>query len=334
MTDEMPKRGRAAPSVDFSRLLNGPSSAGERLYGQSGASRWGLAREEFCAVLCRSAEKRFASEPGEPQKFEQYLFSLHLEDLALAAACAAGCESAWEHFVATYRPYLRASAAAILRCPAGSPAACELADSLFTDLYGLAEGRASERSLFRYFHGRSSLKTWLRAVLAQRHIDSIRASRRFEELPEEETAETSHAPRFGTAAQPADPHREHYVSLFVRALQAALDNLAPVEKDRLRLYYAEEKTLAEIGRLIGEHESSVSRHLERVRRELRQAVEDILRSGFAAANGSAAQPGLSDVEIALCFEYSAENTPLDLEKLLPRPGSQRPAGPEAGKRTL
>jgi RNA polymerase sigma factor (sigma-70 family) len=196
-------------------------------------------------------------------------------------------------------------------------------------LYGLAEVRGSERSLFRYFHGRSSLKTWLRAVLAQRQIDSVRASRRFEELPEEESAKSPQSAPLGAPAQPADPRRELYVSLFTRALQAALDALAPVEKKRLRLYYAEEKTLAEIGRLLGEHESSVSRHLEGVRRDLRQSVEEILRRGFPAANGSGAQPGLCDAEISLCFEYSSENTPLDLEKLLPRPG---PVGPVTGKR--
>jgi RNA polymerase sigma factor (sigma-70 family) len=198
-------------------------------------------------------------------------------------------------------------------------------------LYGLAEGKGSERSLFRYFHGRSSLKTWLRAVLAQRHIDSIRAGRRFEELAEDESPEPSRKPLLGTPLQPPDPHRDLYVSLFTRALQAALDQLAPLEKDRLRFYYAEEKTLAEIGRLLGEHESSVSRHLERVRGDLRQAVEEILRRGFVASNGSAAQAGLSDAEIALCFEYSSENTPIDLEKLLPNPRSK---GPAAGKRTL
>ncbi|HYL84436.1 MAG TPA: sigma-70 family RNA polymerase sigma factor [Candidatus Angelobacter sp.] len=326
----MPKRAREAPTGDLSRLLDGLAFAVDQLFTQSGASTWRLTREQFCAALHRSASKRFASEPGTPQKLRQYLDSLHLDDLALASACAAGCESAWEHFVNTYRPYLRASAAAILHCPATSPAACELADSLFTDLYGLAEARGSERSLFRYFHGRSSLKTWLRAVLAQRHIESIRASSRFKELSEEETSEPSPAPPLGAPVQHVDPHRELYVSLFARALQAALDALAPVEKNRLRLYYAEEKTLAEIGRFLGEHESSVSRHLERVRRELRQGVEEILRRGFAATNGSAAQPGLSDAEITLCFEYSAENTSLDLDKLLPRP---RAVGPAAGKRT-
>ena len=129
--------------------------------------------------------------------------------------------------------------------------------------------------------------------------------------------------------QPSDPHRERYVASFTRALQMALERLEPQEKERLRLYYAEEKTLAEIARLLGEHESSVSRHLDRVRRDLRHAVEDILRHGSGSANGSAVQPGLSDAEIALCFEYCAEDNPIDLEKLLPR--SKSP-GPPAGKR--
>jgi len=230
----------------------------------------------------------------------------------------------------TYRAYLRAAAAAILRCSAGSAEACDLADSLFSELYGLADSKGSERSLFRYFHGRSTLKTWLRAVLAQRHIDSIRAGRRFEDLGEDESRDGQSKIPLGTQLQPVDPHRDRYVASFTRALQMALDRLEPQEKQRLRLYYAEEKTLSEIGRLLGEHESSVSRHLDRVRRDLRQAVEDILRQGIGAANGSAVQPGLSDAEIALCFEYSAGEIPIDLDKLLPRAKSP---GPAAGKRT-
>jgi RNA polymerase sigma factor (sigma-70 family) len=331
MTEDKPKRAADPPTVDLSRLHDRRSSTVEKLYVQSQAGRWGLTRERFAAALERSAKKHFSAGSSNPQKLDEYLGSLHLEDLALAAACAAGCESAWENFYASYRPYLRIAAAAILRRQAASAEACELADSLFSDLYGLADGKGPERSLFRYFHGRSSLRTWLRAVLAQRHIDSIRASRRFEELAEDEAAESSPKRPLDSPLQPADPHRELYVSLFTRALQMALDQLAPPERDRLRLYYSEEKTLAEIGRLLGEHESSVSRHLERVRRDLRQTLEEILRRGFVAANGSASQPGLSDAEIALCFEYSAENSPIDLEKMLP---SSRPQGPAAGKRPL
>jgi RNA polymerase sigma-70 factor len=330
MTEYTPKRGGEGHPADPSRSIGCQTSLLESLYSQSQAGRWGLARERFVAALERSSKKALTAETVTPQKLEQYLGALHLQDLALATACAEGMEAAWEHFVATYRAYLRAAAAAILRCPAGAAEACDLADSLFSDLYGLSKAEGVERSLFRYFHGRSSLKTWLRAVLAQRHIDSIRAGRRFEELGEDKSGDELAAAPLGPAVQFVDPHRERYAALFTRALQTALDRLEPQEKDWLRLYYAEEKTLAEIGRLLGEHESSVSRHLDRVRNDLRQNVENILRQGFCAANGSALQPGLSDAEIALCLEYSAENTPIDLDKLLP---PSRSRGPAAGKRT-
>lgn len=329
MAEDAPGRGGEGPLVDPVRPFEGRAPLAEWLYAQSQAGRWGLARERFAATLGRSAQKRLTSASVTTKQLEEYLAALHLEDLALASACAEGSESAWEHFYATYRNYLRTASAAILRCDSGSAEACELADSLFAELYGLAGGKGAERSLFRYFHGRSSLKTWLRAILAQRHIDSIRAGRRFEELVEDDARDGRQGALPGPQLQPADPHRQRYVALFTRALETALAQLEPQERERLRLYYAEEKTLAEIGRKLGEHESSVSRHLDRVRLDLRDKVENILRRGFGAANGFAAQPGLSDAEIALCIEYSAENTPLDLEKLLPGSKSQ---GPAAGKR--
>ena len=178
-----------ANTVDPVKTLQDRAALVEWLYAQANAARWGLSRGHFAVALERSASKRLASGALTPLKLEEYLGALHLEDLALATACAEGGEAAWEHFFTKYRTYLRAAAAAILRCNAGSAEACDLADSLFSELYGLAGGKGAERSLFRYFHGRSSLKTWLRAVLAQRHIDSIRAGRRFEELGEGETGE-------------------------------------------------------------------------------------------------------------------------------------------------
>jgi RNA polymerase sigma-70 factor len=329
MAEDAPAHGGDGSLVDPARPLDGRASLAEWLYAQSKAGHWGLARERFAAALERSAQKRLASGAVTTKQLEEYLAALHLEDLALASACVDGCEAAWEHFYATYRNYLRTAAAAILRRDSGSAEACELADSLFAELYGLAKGKGGERSLFRYFHGRSSLKTWLRAVLAQRHIDSHRAGRRFEELGDDDARDPRQRAPSGPQLQPDDPHRHRYVALFSRALSEALEQLPPQEKERLRLYYAEEKTLAEIGRLLGEHESSVSRHLDRARRNLRQDVENILRRGFASANGSAAEAGLGDAEIALCLEYCAEDTPIDLEKLLPR---SNPQGPAAGKR--
>lgn len=316
------------------RLLADRQVLVDRLFAESGAHSLGLTRDRFALALEASAGKHFSASAPAPQRLEEYLGALHLNDLALACSCAQGRTEAWEHFVATYRGYLRSAAGAILRCSATSPAACELADSLFADLYGLSEGKRTERSLFRYFHGRSSLKTWLRAVLAQRHVDAIRAGRRFTELDAEDRGVrgTSQNPaEVPRGESPPDPHRQRYVTLFTRMLEAALGLLDPRDRERLRLYYAEEQTLAEVGRTLGEHESSVSRNLERIRRELRGAVEEALRKGPIAANGSCSEPGLSEEEISLCFAYASEDAPIDLDKLFPQSGkpSPRPTRPQS-----
>jgi RNA polymerase sigma-70 factor, ECF subfamily len=315
----MGEKDKAAASSRSSEVLASCKPLIDRLFGESRAAAWGLSLDEFSAALARSAMKSCRSAPSAPGSLETYLAALHVQDLALACACAEGRVAAWEYFVATYQPYLRTAAGAILRCPAASPNARELADSLLAELYGLTEGKRAERSLFRYFHGRSSLKTWLRAVLAQRHVDAIRAGARLTELPDDpggavENRDSVDASR----AQPApDPHRDRYLALFTRTIEVALGLLDPRDKERLRLYYAEEQTLAEIGGKLGEHESSVSRNLERIRHQLRHDVEEILRKGRSGANGVSGAPGLSEAEISLCFEYAAEEVPIDFTKLFP-----------------
>ena len=292
----------------------------DHLFTQSKASSWGLSEDEFSAALARSARKSLTCEPST-SALQEYLSALHLEDLALASACAEGRVAAWEFFVATYQPYLRAAAGAILRCPAASPNALELADSLLADLYGLSEGKRADRSLFRYFHGRSSLKTWLRAVLAQRHVDAFRAGVRLTQLPEDQNGAIAVQHRSSgdgvRAPSTPDPHRQRYLSLFTHTIEVALRLLDPLDTERLRLYYVEQQTLAEIGRSLGEHESSVSRNLERIRRQLRHDVEEVLRKRRPSVNGLPGEAGLSEAEISLCFEYAAEDVPIDFTKLFP-----------------
>jgi RNA polymerase sigma factor (sigma-70 family) len=314
----------AAPTRTAQTLAASPGKL-DWLYAQSSAACWGLSRERFAASLERSAEKRLTSGNLATEKLEEYLAALHLEDLALATACMEDCEPAWEHFVSAYRPYLRAAAAAVLRCSSASPGASELADSLFAELYGLADGTPGERSLFRYFHGRSSLKTWLRAVLAQRHVDAIRRGRRFESLEDDDRKSSAQKIPQAVSVEPADPNRDRYSMLFVRALQAAIAALDARDEQRLRLYYAQEQTLAEIGKQLAEHESSVSRNLDRIRIALRRAVEETLRKGCPAVNGLAAELGLSDAQISLCFEYASADASFDLEKLLERRVRTSPA---------
>jgi RNA polymerase sigma factor (sigma-70 family) len=303
----------------------------EGLCDSAGIRKFGFTVRGFLPHLARSVSSRFRGTTASSVELESYLNTLHLQDFVLACACLEGTETAWDLFVRTYRGYLRSCAAMLLKRGSDAPEAVELADSLFAELYGLADGRRGAGSLLRYFHGRSSLKTWLRAVLAQRHVDAIRAARRFDSLDDGEAATrladgdgpAGTPPRkvtklTGPLALPADPYREKYIGMFCEALQSALGQRETSDQRRLRLYYAEGKTLAEIGRLCGEHESSVSRNLERVRRELRAEVEGSLRSG-----------GLSDAQIALCLEYATEDAPIDFNLLFPGDAAAPASGGEA-----
>jgi RNA polymerase sigma factor (sigma-70 family) len=326
-----PARDNPQESVRPERPL--PEELGpflHRLFAASGAERWRLPFTVFVTALERSAAKRFPETWPAPAELEEYLGALYSKDLALASACAEASDDAWEEFVLSYRSYLRLAAAAILRCPPSDPAAGDLADSLFSDLFGLREnsaGNARGRSLFRYFHGRSSLKTWLRAILAQRHIDQIRSGRKLDSLDEPpRDGESRRFPEPAVAALAPDPRRIEYVERFREALAAALAALDPRDRLRLQLYYVEERTLAQIGREIGEHESSVSRNLERVRRELRTTVEGLLRTRRAAGNGLSA-PALDDAQVALCIEYAAEDAAIDLDKLFAAQKLQDAPGP-------
>jgi RNA polymerase sigma factor (sigma-70 family) len=220
----------------------------------------------------------------------------HLEDLELARQCAAGDEDAWERFILEFRPVLYRAADAL--DPSGR--AREVADSLYADLYGLKEQDGTRRSLFGYYHGRSSLATWLRAVLSQRYVDHLRAQRRTEPLPDDAIAPDVPAP---------DPDRHRYRALVGQALFDAVARLAARARLRLACYYGQELTLAETGRVLHEHEATASRQLTRTRRAIREDVERTLRC----------DAGLTDDQVARAFEFAAEDAgPLDLDQMLRR----------------
>jgi IS30 family transposase len=87
------------------------------------------------------------------------------------------------------------------------------------------------------------------------------------------------------------------VRLVHAALGTSIDRLQPGDRLRLRSYYVLELTLAEIGRVTGEHEATVSRHLSRTRRVVRESAERLLREDAR----------LSEAEIARGFELALED---------------------------
>lgn len=297
---------------DPAELLAGMGGLVSKLLLETRAKEWGVSLGQFVLALERSARKRFAEGGLTPARLEEYLQALYVEDLVLATACLQGSEAAWKYFVQEYRGYLRAAAGAIMKGSRAGADAQELADSLFAELFGLGDGKRGERSLFRYFHGRSSLRTWLRAILAQRHVDKIRESKRWETLEDGDGKEPVAVQPEPNSHAPADPHRGTYAARFSEALNACLGELEARDRKRLELYYAREITLAEIGRELGEHESSVSRNLERIRRELRARTENYLQRVYS----------MSDAQVALCFQYAAEDALIDFRQLFPEKKSR------------
>jgi RNA polymerase sigma-70 factor, ECF subfamily len=271
----------------------------ERLYRAARAGEWALGLEPFAAALERSARRYFGEEAPTGRELDRYLESLHLQDLAVACACAEGSEAAWDHFIREYRPLLYRSADAL--DPGGG--ARELADSLYGELFGLTLRDGVRRSHFDYYHGRSGLGTWLRAVLSQRFVDRVRTGRRTEPLPDDDAPQALPA----AAEETLDANWVRAIGLVKRALMAALAVLAPRDRLRLSCYYGQSMTLAQIGRVLHEHEATASRHLARTRKQLRAAVERQLRE----------REQLSDAQIQECLTAVAGNAgTLDLVELL------------------
>jgi RNA polymerase sigma-70 factor len=312
----MPKE---SPLTSLQQFLGEYADLVAKLQARAACARWGLPLESFAECLRRSTEKRFAGAAPGPSEVENYLESLHLEDLALACACSEGIERAWEFFIAHFRQDLRTAASSMLR-GSGRPddaRAEELADSLYAELYGVRSTAGGKRkSLFEYFHGRSKLSTWLRAVLAQRQVDMLRVSGRTVSLD----AETEDGKPLElvnrTESVSADPNRQKYLGRFERALSSAFAALTPRERMILSCYYVDQLTLAEIGRMLREHESTVSRQLERMRRALRENVTQALRREAPACNGRPAEPALDMAQVNLAFEYAMEDWPFDLSQAL------------------
>jgi RNA polymerase sigma-70 factor len=266
----------------------------ERLYHRSQAERWSLPVNVFRDALERGVARVYAGATPSKRDVERHLEGLHLEDLALACACSAGDEQAWEHFISEFRPSLYRAADAL----DASGGAREVADSIYAELYGVRGSGDRSQSLFIYFHGRSSLATWLRAVLAQRWVDRMRLERRSVPLEDERVA--------AMPARAIDPDAQRFAALVRTALHQSVGRLDARDRLRLRSYYEQNLTLAQIGRITGEHEATVSRHLTRTRKTLKSEIEAHLRrSGL-----------ISEAEIERCLGSATQDAGmLDLAEL-------------------
>ena len=255
---------------------------------------------EFGAALeAIGVRQNFGLEPGKAaneKQREAFWTALHLEDLALARGCALGREAAWRRFMTEFRGPLTRAAQGLTQSAALGE---ELADAIYAELFGFEGRDGARRSPLERYSGRGSLMSWLRAMLAQQNVNRYRKTYRETSLEDVEAA----------APAPADPEESTLAHLGA-ALPDALARLTPEERFLLSGYYLDGHTLLEMSRVLGAHESTVSRKLNRVTREIRKQLQRAL-----------AARGLSRRAAEEALGIDPRDVNVNLRKLL-----QNPAG--------
>lgn len=229
-------------------------------YAKCGAEKFNLTCDDVAAIFAEVARKH-APDAAAGQGRE-FCASLKVEELILARACAAGNERAWETFMLRYRERLYEIGLQIAR---EESAARELSDSLYADLYGVVTREGKRVSKLESYTGRGSLEGWLRTVMAQEHVNRFRRTKCTVSL-DEETEE---------GAQFAGPSPDPVTTVDPRLESATDEVLAALPADErfiLAAYFLDDRTLAEIARMLGVHESTISRKLDKLTKSLRKQL--------------------------------------------------------------
>jgi RNA polymerase sigma-70 factor (ECF subfamily) len=226
-----------------------------------------------------------------------------VEELVLARACASGHERAWEDFMIRYREKLHDAA---LRITKEDSKARELAGSMYADLYGTSSRDGVRVSKLSYYSGRGSLEGWLRTVMAQRQVNEYRSNRHTVSLEEE----TEAGKQFASAESPAASSSEPRLA---EAIDEALGALTPEDRCILAYYFLDDLTLARIAAILQVHESTISRRLEKLVRQLRKDI--VLRL---------TRKGLSRRQAEEALETDVRDLAIDIRKQLMQESSSAP----------
>jgi RNA polymerase sigma-70 factor (ECF subfamily) len=261
---------------------------------------FGLSRQQFGAILNEIATKYLPAD-ASPRETGELFASLRVEELALARACAAGQERAWEVFMARYREKLYDIAGYIAR---ENSAARELADSLYADLYGTTTREGQRVSKLSSYTGRGSLEGWLRTVMAQEFVNRYRRQRSLVSLDEENEDGAQFAAADPEPAVAVDPRVE-------TATDEVLSSLPAEERFILASYYLDGRKLAEIAGILAVHESTISRKLDKLAKSLRkQILTTLVKKGMSRRQAEEAlQVDVRDLSVNIRERMAQESDP-------------------------
>jgi RNA polymerase sigma-70 factor len=228
--------------------------------------------------------------------------NLHGPDLYLATACAQyspgmtgsdapesaeHASTAWKTLEKTYKGFI---CDLVRFFYSTSFAAQDLADSILAELF-LPDRSGASR--IASYDGRSSLSTWLRVVVCNRAINAKRCSSNAKstdiqsEIPDEPALQSIELTL----------RARRYSGALGEALELACQRLTPRERLILLWRYEDGLQLGQIARLLGIHQSNVTRQLERMQGKLRDEVVAVLSQ----------KHGLSGLAIKECIEDIVEN---------------------------
>ncbi len=304
---------QATGSDPYLSRLAGLHTLVSELFATSGAARFGLSIELFTGMLVEVAAK-YLQPDTDVAAARELLSAIHVEELVLARACAAGNETAWEAFMLRYRESLYDAGISIAK---DYSVGRELADSLYADLCGA--GTTQGTSPLNSYMGYGSLEGWLRTILARSFIDRYRSERRLVSLQEEsdEGRQLAAPPAEPVAA--VDPHLEE-------ATEEALRTLDAEDRFLLASFFLHGRTLAELGRILRLHESTVSRRIHKITVGLRkQIVRGMMRRSMSRRQADEAlQTDVRDLQIDVRarLQENLQGTPI-------QPSSQQ--GPNTPK---
>ena len=270
------------------------------LQEKSGCEKLGLPPQSFATILCDVAAKYLPAGCSQTET-RTFLLTLRVEELALARACAAGHNEAWEVFLTRYREKLYQAS---LRIAREDSAARDLADSLYAELYGTTTREGERVSKLTSFTGRGSLEGWLRTVLAQEFVNRYRRTKRLVSLDEEgEEGSQFAAPEPEPVPSPD--------SRLESATAAALASLSSEERMVLAAYYLDGRTLAEVARMLGVHESTISRKVDKLAKSLRKKIlSNMMQRGMARRQAEEAlEVDVRDLRVDIRHSLAQESPP-------------------------
>jgi RNA polymerase sigma-70 factor (ECF subfamily) len=274
------------------------------LHAKGGCDQIGLTRQSFAEILLEVGAKYAAS--ASAHELRIFFLGLRIDELALARACAEGHNAAWEIFLTRFREKLYGAA---LRIAREDSAARDLADTLYADLYGTTTRDGRRVSKLASYTGRGSLEGWLRTVLAQEYVNRYRRGKRLVSLEEEsEDGFQFEAPR--PEPTPVADAR------LAQATDEVLPLLPPEDRAVLSAYYLDGRTLAEIARMLGVHESTISRKLDKLAKSLRkQILAGLTRRGMSRRQAEEAlEVDVRDLQVDIRRSLAQESPPASFSK--------------------